>query len=218
MATTRTGWRHAAAGAALLCLIGPAAAQSGASWATGDGALTTLMIGGSDQPLPTPTALAPGDMARLFKQLCLDTNGDPAAIDAAAAASSPALTAEPVKVKAGKDKPELQLHLWRGPGMVVAQTDGFFAVKEAQCNVTFYPIALPDSAALAASLGTAIGTGPSNAAQAVKGNGKPNKNYVPVWTVGPAAGPSRRVTAIAMRGNQYMVGNRVLFAARVPAK
>jgi hypothetical protein len=218
MAIKRTGWRYAAGAIALIGMAGAAGAQIGASWATGDGAMTTLTMGGSDEPLPAPVAIAPDDMARLFKRLCLDTNGDPTAIEAAAASASPALTAAPMKVKAGKDKPDIQLRLWRGPGIVVAQADGFFAVPEAQCNITFYPTALPDAAVLATALGAAIGTGPSNAAEAVKGNGKPNKNYVPVWVVGTAPAPSRRVSAVAMHGNQYTPGDRVLFAARVPAK
>ena len=205
----------AAAAIALAGLAGAASAQEGASWATGDGAMTTLMFGGGSGLPPTPAAMAPEDMARLFKRICLDTNGDPAAIDAAAAAASPALTAAPMKVSAGKNKPEIQLHLWRGPGVVVAQTDGFFAVQDAQCNITFYPTALPDRSSLATALGAAIGTEPSNAADAVK-KGKPNKHYLPIWVVGTA--PPRRVSAVAMRGNQYTPGDRVLFAARVPAK
>lgn len=175
MATKRTAWLRAAAAIALAGLAGSAGAQDGASWATGDGAMTTLMFGGGSGLPPAPAAIAPDEMARLFKRLCLDTNGDPAAIDAAAAAVSPALTAAPMKVSAGKNKPEIQLHLWRGPGIVVAQTDGFFAVREAQCNITFYPTALPDAASLATALGAAIGTGPTNAAEAVKGNGKPTR-------------------------------------------
>ena len=52
--------------------------------------------------------------------------------------------------------------------MVTAQTDGFFAVREAQCNITFYPTTLPDRDSLNAALTSALGAGPGNAAEAVK--------------------------------------------------
>ena len=194
-------------------LAASAAAQSGASWASGDGGLTTLMLSGSgNEPPPAPQPLTAGEMAQLFKRVCLDTAGHPAAIAAAIAEGKLELTPTPAVLAATKKQPEVTLGVWRGPGMVAAQTSGFRVVPEGQCNITFYPAELPDRAVLAEALSALVGSAPENAAEAVKKNGEPNKRFAPRWSLARAEGAPLRVNAIVMRGHQYMPGDRVLVA------
>jgi hypothetical protein len=199
---------------ALLCLAGPGAAQSGASWAVGDTAIMTIAFGGIDMSTPVPMDMPTEDMARLFKTMCLDTGGDPAAMAAAAERDLPGLRSAPVTVKDGKKEPYVEIRLWRGPGVVVAQTDGFRSVPQAQCSATFYPVTMPNRAALTDALAAAIGALPGNAAEATKRNGKPDKSYVPLWTVAQGSNPARTVNAISMKAAQHTPISTILIAVR----
>jgi hypothetical protein len=136
------------------------------------------------------------------------------AIDGGVADGRLALVGSTVAVNGSKKQPPIQLRLWSGPGVVVARTDGFFAVREAQCNATFYPLTLPDRAVLTEAMTRILGAPPSNAAKAVKKDGKPDKRFAPLWTLSEGSGPPLTVSGIAMRGNQYMPGNRVFMAVR----
>jgi hypothetical protein len=209
--------RAGVAAVVALSLSSLAAAQNGASWASGDSAVTTLMIGGYNDPPPPPQPYAPAEMAQLFKQVCLDTAGDPAAISAAVASGSLKLESVPVMLAAGKKSPAVAIPMWRGPGLVAAHTAGFASVREAQCNITFYPSALPDRSALAEAVSAAVGSAPVNAAEAIKKNGKPDKYYSPRWSFASGA-DAFRVNAIVMKGNRYLPGDRVLIALRPEAK
>jgi hypothetical protein len=199
---------------ALLCLAGPGAAQSGASWAVGDTAIMTIAFGGIDRSTPVPMDMSTEDMARLFKTMCLDTGGDPAAMAAAAERGLPDLRSAPVRVKDGKKEPYVELRLWRGPGVVIAQTDGFRSVPEAQCNATFYPVTMPNRAALTSALAAAIGAPPGNLAEATKRNGKPQKRYVPLWTIKQGSNPARTVNAIPMPVSRFTLIPTILIAVR----
>ena len=204
--------------AALMALAASASAQNGASWASGDGALTTLMISGAETPAPAPREMSSADMVETFKKICLDAAGNPATIAAAIASDALDLEATPVTLQGTKKSPPVQLHLWRGPGFVAAYTEGFRVVSTEQCNVTFYPTQLPDRAALAEAMSGVVGSQPLNAAEAVKKNGQPNKYYAPRWTYSGKAGAPLKINAIAMKDSRYMPGDRVLLALTAPAK
>ncbi|MET1110524.1 MAG: hypothetical protein ABWX67_03255 [Allosphingosinicella sp.] len=206
--------------AALIALVaaagagGPAAAQMGARWATGDTAITTLGFGGADPP-PVRADRSTEDMARLFKTACLDTGGRTEAIDAAVADGRLALVGINFTVTATKKRPELKLRLWRGPGIVIARTDGFSDVREAQCSASFHPLTHPTSMALTEGMTKVLGA-PSNAAEATGKNGKRAKRYVPIWTLSDGAGAPVIVNGIAMRGGRF-TADSVLMAARAAA-
>lgn len=193
---------------------GPAAAQLGASWATGDTAITTLGFAGVASS-PVRADRSTEEMARLFKAACLDTGGRAEAIDAAVADGRLALVGTNFTVTATKKRPELKLRLWSGPGIVIARTDGFRDVPEAQCSASFHPLTHPTSAALTEGMTAVLGA-PSNAAEAVKENGKRAKRYVPLWTLSDGAGAPVIVNGISMRGGRF-TADSVLMAARAAA-
>jgi len=193
---------------------GPAAAQMGASWATGDTAITTIVFAGANR-LPARADRSPEEMARLFKTACLDTGGRAEAIDSAVADGRLALAGTNFTVTATKKRPELKLRLWSGPGIVVARTDGFYAVREAQCSASFHPLTHPTSAALTEGMTKVLGP-PSNAAEAVRKNGKRAKRFVPLWNWSEGSSPPVIVNGIAMRGGRFSADS-VLMAARAAA-
>ena len=184
----------------------------------GDGAVTTITYSGA--PLPPPRLdRSPEEMALLFKAACIDTGGTEAGIDAAVASGRLKLVGSTFTVPATRKKPGYAIRFWTGPGVVVARTDGFPLVKEAQCNATFNPVAGPRNDALAEAVTAVLATPPANVSEAVKRNGKRNKDFTPRWIVAGEAGESRVVTAVAMRANRFSPGDHVLIAARPePAK
>ncbi len=190
----------------------PAAGQSGASWATGDTAITTLGFVGAGPP-PVRADRSPEEMARLFKTACLDTGGEAEAIDTAVADGRLPLVATVFNVAATKKRPAFQLRLWSGPGVVVTRTDGFYAVPEAQCNATFHILTVPTNAALTEGMTKVLGAPPYNIAEAVKKNGKPDKRFVPLWTRSEGSNPPVVINGIAMRGGRFTI-DQVLMAAR----
>src|SRR5688572_13703574 len=103
---------HIAITAAASCLLAtPALAQGGASWAVGDGAVTTITYAGV--PLaPRPLDRTPEDMALLFKSACLDTGGTEAGIDAAVASGRLQLVGSTFTVPASKRKPAYSIRIW----------------------------------------------------------------------------------------------------------
>jgi hypothetical protein len=207
--------------AALVALVaaaaagGPAAAQMGASWATGDTAITTLGFGVDAPPPPVRADRSTEAMAQLFKAACLDTGGREEAIDAAVAAGKLALVGTNFTVIATRKRPELKLRLWSGPGIVIARTDGFPDVPEAQCSASFHPLTHPTSLALTEGMTKVLGA-PSNASEAIRKNGKRAKRFVPLWTLSDGSGAPVIVNGIAMRGGRF-TANSVLMAARAAA-
>jgi hypothetical protein len=197
------------------CLGAPALAQNGAMWVDEYGRMMSMNFAGGSGAPPAPVNMSAAEMAARFKSLCLDTGGLAAAT--AAAAGQAGLTADPVSIPAGKKAPPVSLRLWSGPGTVVSLTDGFFATKVAQCNVTYYVATLPERQAVSDALAAAIGSGPSNLAEATDKKGKPKKWYTPEWRLG-AAGSERIVTAFVARGSQYMPGDRVQISVRAAKK
>ncbi len=192
---------------------GPAAAQNGASWAVGDSGVTTILLSGANQQ-PVRADRTPEEMASLFKAACLDSGGRPEAIDSAVAEGKLRLAGSTVTVNGSKKRPPVQVRLWSGPGVVVAWSDGFFAMREAQCNATFHPITLPTDESVAEALAKVLGGAPINAGEAVKKNGKPDKGFVPRWTWSEGSNAPVTVNGFAMRGNRYAPGDKVLMAAR----
>ena len=59
-----------------------------------------------------------------------------------------------------RNAPPIELGIWRGEGMVLARTDGFFAAPSAQCNATYYVNNLPDRDAVFAALTARLGMEP----------------------------------------------------------
>jgi len=187
------------------------AAQSGAMWVDSSGRMLSMQFAGGNGAPPAPLDRPAAEMARLFKAICL---GDG---NFGAAATTAGLTADPLTVPAGKKAPPLVLNMWRGEGLVVSQTGGFFAAPNAQCNAVFYVATLPAQQDVTDALGAALGSPPSNLAVATDKSGKPKKYYSPEWTLdGPDGG--RIVTAFVQKGDQYMPGNRVHIAVRAARK
>ena len=202
-----------AASTGLLMALAPvsAAAQGGAMWVDRQGRMMSLQFSGGNGAPPAPADRTAAQIAALFQSLCVATEGDPARIAAAAAAAGAGLTAQPETVPGARNAPPLVLDIWRGEGLVVTRTAGFFAAPNAQCNAIFYVPSLPDKAAVVAALTAALGAPPANADQAVRRNGRPNPHYAPEWSV--AGG--RMVVAHVVAGSQYMPGNRVHIGIRV---
>ena len=200
--------------AAASSLLGtPASAQGGASWAVGDSAVTTITYAGA--PLAPPQLdRSPEEMALLFRAACIETGGTEAGIDAAVASGRLQLVGSTFKVPATKKKPAYSIRFWTAPGVVVARTDGFPEVEEAQCNATFNPPAGPRNAELADAVTAVLAAPPANASEAVKKNGKRNKGFTPRWIVAGQPGESKVVTAVAMRANRFTPGDHVLIAIR----
>jgi hypothetical protein len=206
--------RARAVPAALLAIAVPAAAQNGAQWVDPYGRMTTLeFVGGRGAP-PPPLDRPAGEMARLFKSLCLDTGGS--AAEMGAAARQAAFDAAPFTIPGGKAG-DVVLGVWRGEGAVLSQSDGFFAAPNAQCNVSFYVTTVPESASVTEALAAAIGSPPSNLADATDKKGRPKKYYSPEWTIGEGAG-ARIVTAHVMKGSRTLPASRVQMSVRAAKK
>jgi hypothetical protein len=192
----------------------PASAQDGAMWLDDRGRMMSMQFGGPVAGAPAPLDRTPAAMAAQFKRLCLDTNGDPAAIAVAAERAEAKLASKPFELAAGKKAPPIKLDIWSGDGLVVARTAGFFAAPVAQCNAIFYVNSLPDAESVTAAVSALVGSPPTNAADATKKNGKPNKSYEPEWAVTGG----QIIVAHVAKGNQYMPGNRVHLAIRAQKK
>jgi hypothetical protein len=203
--------RLAISSLALLAASAPAFAQNGAVWMDDKGRPTTLQFAGGSGAPPPAMARSPEDMSALFKQLCLDTQSNPA--NAAVAG----LTAAPQTIPGGKSSPELVLNVWRGDGLVVSQTDGFFVAPNAQCTAVFYVTALPASGDMAKALEATLGRPPANADKAVKKNGKPNDSWSPEWEI-PVRGAAWLLTVHVIADSRYTPGDQVQIAIRSQTK
>lgn len=201
------------AASSFLFVATPAAAQSGASWAVGDSTVTTITFSGAAPP-PVRIDRSAEEMARLFKSACIDTGGTEAGIDAAMASGRLPLVRTTFRAAATRKDPAYSLPLWSGPGVVVARTDGFPSVPEAQCNATFLPLTAPRDSELVDAMTAALAAPPSNVAEAVKRNGKRNKHFSPRWVIAGESGAPLVVTAVAMRANRFTPGDHVLIAVR----
>lgn len=195
-----------------------AAAQNGAVWLDDVGRMMTMQFAGGSGTPPDPIDRSPQQMVELFKALCVDTNGDPARIDLAAKAPNASLEAEPFTIAGTKKAPPLVLGIWRGQGIVLSRTDGFFAAPDAQCNTVFYVNVIPDRQSLTDALASSLGSAPTNVAKAMKKNGKPNNGYVPEWSVLSGTGTKQVIAAYVSKGSPYAPGNRVQIAIRAPKK
>jgi hypothetical protein len=192
-----------------------ASAQGGAMWVDPLGRMMSLQLAGPAGPVATPQARSAADMSALFKRLCLDTDGDLAKL--AAATAEAGLAAEPYSFSWGKKAPPVVLNLWRGNGVILSQSAGFFAAQMAQCNATFY---LPQAAGrqeVADALAAAIGSPPSNADKAMDKKGRPKKYFNPEWALDSPAGP-RIVTVFVERGDERVPGHRVQMSVRAARK
>ncbi len=148
----------------------------------------------------------------LFKRLCVDANGAPEAVGVAA--SEQGFEAQPVEVRTSKKRPEVRLPIWRGRGVTVAQTDGFFEVPLRQCNITFHVVSPPETTFVADAVSTQLGFSPFNAAAAFKKNGKPNKSYCPEWNITGPDGTEWIGAAIVSKANRFSLGNHVQLSLR----
>lgn len=200
----------ASTGLLLLLASGPVAAQNGAMWLDRSGRMMSLQFGGGSGEPPAALDRSPEQMAELFHSLCVATEGDPARIGAAAETAGAGLASQPHTIPGARNAPPIELGVWRGEGLVIARTDGFFAAPSAQCNAIFYVQSLPEAAAVAAALTAALGSSPANADRAVRRNGRPNPDYAPEWSLGGG----KIVVAYVVAGNRYMPGDRVHIAIR----
>jgi hypothetical protein len=210
--------RYRAGTALLLAAVAtPAAAQNGAMWVDEYGRMMSMQFAGGGAPAPAALDRSPAEYAGLFKKVCLETGGDPAKLGSTETLAQAGLTAEPFTIPAGKKAPPVTLNLWRGRGAVVSQSPGFFAARDAQCNVTYYVRTLPDRSAVTAALSAAMGAQPVNAVKAVKKNGQPNNNYQPEWATTIQGAPAIVIAHIS-KGYQSMPGDRVQIAVRAAKK
>lgn len=168
-------------------------------WVDRYGRMLSLTFSGPPPAPPAGVDRTPAEMAAQFTRLCVEAAADPAA---------EGLTAAPYASGGGRNP--LVLDIWRGEGLVLSRTEGFFAAPNAQCNAVFYVNTLPERQAVVDAVSAALGAQPSNAAQATRRNGRPNRNYVPQWSIGAA----RVVVAHVGRGTGYMPGDRVHLSIR----
>lgn len=194
----------------------PAAAQNGAVWTDDLGRMVTLEFSGPPAQPVIARDRTPGEMAAAFKKLCVDTQASAEAIAPVAQESGlePAAFTIPATKKVGP----IALQIWRSDGLALAQTDGFFAAPQHQCNAIFYMATLPQDAAVNGALAEALGKQASNAADAFRKDGKPNKRYVAEWVLDGADGGSWTASAIVAQGSRYVPGNRVLISLRASSK
>jgi len=193
--------RRAAAASALAALALPIAAeaQNGAMWVDRQGRLMSLTIGGQEPQPPAPTDRTAGEMADLFNRLCVAASSDPAA---------EGLTPAPFTF--GFARPPLVLDVWHKPGLVLSRSERFFATQRAQCTTVFYVNTLPDRQAVQDAVSAIVGSQPTNAARAMRRNGRPNPRFVPEWR----NGTSQIVIASVGRDSQFIAGDRVQLSIR----
>jgi hypothetical protein len=167
--------------------------------------------GGLDTP-PQPTAFAVEEMAQGFVRLCVDTIGDQLAVSLAAESDGMdvSITASPGSKNAEKGT----MLIANGPGLVVTQTEQILEYDFTQCNVNYFPDALPETDDVANAMAVAIGRAPDNEADRFKKNGKPNKRFKPEWQLVLDNGSVYVLRFDIMKSNRYLKGNRVLFGLR----
>jgi hypothetical protein len=171
-----------------------------------------LTFSGGDGTPPAPMAFALDDMAQGFVRLCVETLGDQKAVATAAEAEGllVSITDSPVPEKA----PKATMVMAKGRGLVVTQTKQILAYGYTQCNVNYFPDALPEPEDVANALITVLGRKPDNEADRFKKNGKPNKSFKPQWQIIGDDGTVYTLQFDVMKSNPYLNGNRVLFGLR----
>jgi len=128
------------------------------------------------------------EVAYFFRQACLDSKLDLAAVDAAVSGAKWPMKRSDVKIPFNRPEFDTPVPQWvgSGRGLTVAPatygipTGSGFRVAGPQCTFVSGTPSF-DRQALETALTNAIGTGPHNASEAVKKNGKPNKRYEPRW-------------------------------------
>jgi len=183
-----------------------ASAQNGAYWVDDRGRMMSLQFAGGSGPLPSPVDREPAAMTEMFKQICVDNAGVPEKVEGIRESMN--LEYNQQTLGAGKKKPPAILNIWHSDGLVISQTDGFFAAPTKQCNASFYMSTLPTNDDMVAALSE-----PTNAGNAFKKNGKPNKKYSPEWVLADGNGKRAIVRSYISKASQYMLGNRVQLTA-----
>jgi hypothetical protein len=212
MAALRNGALGLALFGALIAIPTPSFAQDGAMWRDDRGRPMELTFSGGNGTPPAPMAFALDDMAQGFVRLCVETLGDQEAVAKAAEAEGllVSITDSPVPEKA----PKAKMVMAKGPGLVVTQTVQILAYGYTQCNVNYFPDALPEPEDVASALMTVLGRKPDNEADRFKKNGKPNKGFKPQWQITGDDGTVFALQFDVMKSNPYLNGNRVLFGLR----
>lgn len=212
MARLRNTALSLALSGALIATPTLSSAQDGAMWRDDRGRPMELTFNGGDGTPPAPVALATDDMAKGFMRLCVATLGDQKSVATAAEAEGllVSISDSPVAAKA----PKATMVMAKGPGLVVTQTAQILGYGYTQCNVNYFPNALPDSEDVANALINVLGREPDNEADRFKKNGKPNKNFKPEWRATGADGTVYALQFDVMKSNPYLNGNRVLFGLR----
>lgn len=181
--------RYGLAIAALLTASSVAAIPD-AAWT--DSAKRSVMLGfsgGSGQP-PRAGSRTAADMAGAFKKLCWDTALDDVAIAKAAQAIGWGFNFEEVQVPNGRNKPPVDLVGWRADDAVLSITRGFSSAPNPQCNLRVFAADMPSEADMVAALNSVLGT-PTNIADAVRPDGRPNRRYEPEWLLSSSNGSER---------------------------
>ncbi|MBU6166719.1 MAG: hypothetical protein KGQ52_11400 [Alphaproteobacteria bacterium] len=174
--------------AAALLAVAPPPALAQIAFADPDGRYTELTGPGVVQLPLGVSGMAPADFVRRFQALCLSGSLEPARITAAAAASGWAATPDQYRIPFTGPLYDEPVHLWSGGGqtlLVAAKTigrpRGGFGIHGPQCALlTLAGDYTQDT--MAPAISAALGTGPTNAAEAMR-EGKPNRAYRPHWAV-----------------------------------
>lgn len=128
-----------------------------------------------------PTDINITSMVEIFKQVCIQQSGDPEKIGALSEPS--ALEYEAQTISAGNKESPYLVHKWTAPGITISQHGHFLNGFENQCNASFRVSSLPPPLEIASVLEKALGSQPTNRAEAFKKNGKPNKRFKPEWSI-----------------------------------
>jgi hypothetical protein len=211
------------AGSLLATLIPPAAAQNGVIWADTATRRTQFRFLGDESSLPQPLERSETEMVTLFKQLCLDLEGDPEKINDLI--NKPQLgnvalhlVARSFTVPSKKNSTPVVMQIWQGPGIIVYQTSGDRLIKKAQCNVRYYANKNATDALLNAALEAVVGKKPINASSEFDKKGQPEKYYSPQWIIKGKNNKERIITVNTNKENQNENGVATLFSIELPKK
>ena len=136
--------------------------------------------------------------ADLFKRACLDTSLAREAAGKVAEASGWGFVYRPVTIPF---KNPVDMGGWYARDAAVNVGSGMFFNKHSQCNLIVVLAGEFSVAKMRDALGSAIGSPPSNSADAVDKKGKPKKYFVPEWQVQVASGTPATVKVMAVVGS-----------------
>lgn len=211
------------AGFLTVTFIPPAVAQNGVTWADTATRRIQFRFPGDESSVPQPLERSETEMVNLFKQLCLDLEGDPEKINDLI--NKPQLgnmvldlVARPFTVASKNNSAPVVMQIWQGPGIIVYQTFGDRLIKKAQCNVRYYANKNATDNLLNAALESAVGKKPINASSEFDKKGQPAKYYAPQWVIQGKNNREKIITVNTNKENQNENGVATLFSIEMSKK